>query len=283
MILTKRTKVRWNAKNKKRFVELGYTYTKMKDEFEVNIEHLSPYSKAKIEIQCDYCKDVYKSTFENHRKILDNSSDVLKHCCNKEQCRQSKIKEVNNVRYGVDYFIALDSTREQIKKTCLENYGVENPFESKKIQEQIVKTNIDKYGVESFTQTEAYIKQSQATSLERYGVTHYTKTDEYKELYGGENSPSWKGGVKYHRNERATMEYRDWRKSVFDSDFYTCQKCNVKSGKLNAHHICNWKDNPTLRFEKSNGITLCEECHISFHSQYGKVENDEGQLNRFLK
>ena len=50
MLISKTTKIKWNAKNKKRFVNLGYKFTKMNDAFEVKIEDLSNGSSAKIKV-----------------------------------------------------------------------------------------------------------------------------------------------------------------------------------------------------------------------------------------
>ena len=65
--------------------------------------------------------------------------------------------------------------------------------------------------------------------------------------------------------DRNTTEYKKWRVSVFERDNFTCQKCGVRGGKLNAHHIKTWRKHPDLRFELSNGITLCEDCHKVEH------------------
>ncbi len=35
-----------------------------------------------------------------------------------------------------------------------------------------------------------------------------------------------------------------------------------------AHHIANGSHHPQLRFEVSNGVTLCRECHTAFHTDY---------------
>lgn len=67
--------------------------------------------------------------------------------------------------------------------------------------------------------------------------------------------------------DRNTTEYKNWRKQVYERDNYTCQKCNIRGTKLNAHHIKQWHDNINLRFNVDNGITLCEKCHKKIHSK----------------
>ena len=42
MLLTKYVTLKWNSKIYKHYVDLGYTYTKMNDEFEVYIDDLTP-------------------------------------------------------------------------------------------------------------------------------------------------------------------------------------------------------------------------------------------------
>ena len=56
--------------------------------------------------------------------------------------------------------------------------------------------------------------------------------------------------------------------AVYKKDNYGCVKCGSKI-KLNAHHIKSWKSFPNLRYEISNGITLCEKCDIKHHQKYG--------------
>ena len=41
----------------------------------------------------------------------------------------------------------------------------------------------------------------------------------------------------------------------------------IKGGKLNAHHLKSWALFPELRFEISNGITLCVICHRKEHKK----------------
>lgn len=86
-------------------------------------------------------------------------------------------------------------------------------------------------------------------------------SERMKKRVGPLNS-NWKGG---HRTEKKKIydskEYKEWRKSVFKRDNWTCNFCGQKGYKLEAHHIKMFSKYPELVFEVSNGITLCKKCH----------------------
>ncbi len=100
----------------------------------------------------------------------------------------------------------------------------------------------------------------------------------------GENNPLWAGGITPENQKiRQQVTKSGFRKNVLARDNYTCQKCNQIGGKLNAHHIANFADNPEERFSVDNGITLCVTCHKEFHHHYGNRNNTPEQLDIFLK
>jgi len=76
---------------------------------------------------------------------------------------------------------------------------------------------------------------------------------------------AWKGGKTLER-ERAqhSQELKDWREAVYRRDNWACVTCGAV-GKIHAHHVMPWADHPDLRFEVSNGQTLCEVCHGKVH------------------
>lgn len=77
---------------------------------------------------------------------------------------------------------------------------------------------------------------------------------------------NWKGGItEGNRKLRNSKAMRNWRHTVFVRDNYTCQKCNKKGVALNAHHIKHFATHPDLRFDITNGVTLCKRCHIEIH------------------
>lgn len=79
----------------------------------------------------------------------------------------------------------------------------------------------------------------------------------------GPNNHNWRGGTSSENDKiRKGASFRIWREQVFDRDDYTCQICGEKGGILNADHIKPFSLFPELRFELSNGRTLCKKCHM---------------------
>lgn len=114
-----------------------------------------------------------------------------------------------------------------------------------------------------------------------HAVGKYGK--KWREKISGKNASNWKGGITPENERiRRTIEFRLWREAVFARDNWTCQKCLVQGGKLHPHHIEDFSTNPALRFDISNGITLCDEDHRMFHKKYGKNNTSQKQLEEFL-
>lgn len=82
----------------------------------------------------------------------------------------------------------------------------------------------------------------------------------------------WKGGITpMNAAIRNSLEYEDWRKAVFERDNYTCQICYQVGGYLHVDHIKPFALFPELRFELSNGRTLCVSCHRKTETYGGRV------------
>jgi len=83
----------------------------------------------------------------------------------------------------------------------------------------------------------------------------------------GEKHFNWKGGTSYKLKKG--YKYNTWRKEVFERDRWTCVLCSYRSHKkrengksdIEADHIKPWSLFPKLRFEITNGRTLCYNCH----------------------
>lgn len=51
-----------------------------------------------------------------------------------------------------------------------------------------------------------------------------------------------------------------FREDVFSRDDHKCKICQ-STNELDAHHIVDRNDMPDGGYIKSNGITLCKDCH----------------------
>jgi len=119
----------------------------------------------------------------------------------------------------------------------------------------------------------------------------------YRHAKSGARSHNWKGGITPLRDAiENLLEYKEWRKKVYERDNYTCQLCGAREIKgkkiiLHAHHLKSFSvifqeflkkysqfspvEDKEILFELgitykpfwdiNNGITLCENCHRKIH------------------
>jgi hypothetical protein len=81
----------------------------------------------------------------------------------------------------------------------------------------------------------------------------------------GNKNPNWKNGVTpKNKLLRCGSKWKQWRKSIFEYDNYTCWICEIKGNELHPHHLKSFSKYPKLRFIKNNGLTLCEFCHKTY-------------------
>lgn len=91
----------------------------------------------------------------------------------------------------------------------------------------------------------------------------------------GDKAPNWQGGITHlnKRGARQNVEWRIWWETCVKRDNYTCRVCLKKGCRLEIHHIKRWAKYPDLRYEISNGITLCKLCHHRVKNKEEKMEN----------
>ena len=80
----------------------------------------------------------------------------------------------------------------------------------------------------------------------------------------GDKNPNWiadRSKLKPQVN-RMEADYQTWRRRVKQRDGKKCRLANHECcGQLEVHHILSFRDYPELRYELSNGITLCHFHH----------------------
>ena len=92
----------------------------------------------------------------------------------------------------------------------------------------------------------------------------------------GKNHWNWRGGISSLRQLLGnTIEYKQWRESIFKRDDFTCQWCRKRGTRLHVDHIKMFsflrdknnvkkvKDalNCKVLWDLNNGQTLCKKCH----------------------
>ena len=113
------------------------------------------------------------------------------------------------------------------------------------------------------------------SNADRYSTCSHECQRKYR---SDECNNNWRGGNNqrlYRRKELSRLEYKNWRKAVFERDNYTCQFCNVRGGTMHADHIKPWRYFPELRYELSNGRTLCVKCHRTTFKELSQYKNQE--------
>ena len=103
----------------------------------------------------------------------------------------------------------------------------------------------------------------------------------------GSKSANWNPNItdqerQLWKEKRVSKELINWRKQVFERDYYICKCCGTTKSPFNAHHLNAWKDFPDQRYIVSNGLTLCIKCHKLFHKKYGNGGNTKQQYQEFF-
>ena len=103
-------------------------------------------------------------------------------------------------------------------------------------------------------------------------------------FYRGSNHHSWKVDKplnSYANAIRRNIQYKEWRKAVYERDDYTCKVCGTRGGKLHAHHLNSFTAFPDLRYDLANGVTLCVKHHMEFHRQFGMGGTTAEQFQQY--
>lgn len=196
--------LKWNNANKKRYIELGYEFTKIGEEFKVKIEHLTKTTRAIVDVACDYCGDIKNMTYKEFNNKLSKSI-VQKTTCSSKECRNKKNEESCLIKYGVEHqskseivinnkknaikekygeeydsVFQVPHVKEKIRETIEKVYGVSNIAFTEYAKNKTIETNLIKYGKEFYTQTSEYREKVLQTSIQKYGVPHFTQSEDVK-------------------------------------------------------------------------------------------------------
>jgi len=152
-----------NKKLKKYYESIGYDVSK--DNSTIKIIDLPYSSHYKIDVKCDVCGKIKKTSYYNYYKNTNGLKED--YCCSKK-CANNKCKERLQNKYGVDNVFQLEEIKEKSKKTLIDNYGVDHPMHSEEIKQKLVNTNLEKYGYEYGLSSPIIDEKKENTNLEKY-------------------------------------------------------------------------------------------------------------------
>lgn len=90
----------------------------------------------------------------------------------------------------------------------------------------------------------------------------------------GPDNPMFKPDAR-RRSRRG--KHGAWARAVISRDRAACQVCGTKDGELQAHHIKPFAEYPALRWEISNGLTVCAPCHWQIHAASNENAVNSGE------
>ena len=106
LVPNQKIKIKWVSANKKWYIEKGYNFTKIWDEFYVKAEDLMPSSKYSVAVKCDYCGKEYMCGYSTYLLGLQS--------CGKNACYDCKGNKLH------DAYLSGGSTKRynKIKSRC---------------------------------------------------------------------------------------------------------------------------------------------------------------------
>lgn len=176
--------IRWHPRNKEWYINKGYVFTKIGDEFTVKADDLTLYSHDKVLVQCDYCGAIIEKAFKEYIRGKKSGKD----CC--KNCQKFKCVDVCLEKYGVSNVFAREDVKEQIKETNKLLYGHENIAHGS-LRCKVIETNMERYGVPYTTQAPEIIVKMRQSLYENGNVPSSKKEKEIcqmlEDIYGLES------------------------------------------------------------------------------------------------
>jgi len=123
-------------------------------------------------------------------------------------------------------------------------------------------------------------------AIDVFGIPRKSLSQVIEGKRNGAANPNWREDLtaaeRLTRRDMAAQAR--WRLQVYERDRFACVRCDdATGGNLNAHHVESHNANRALRWQVSNGATLCESCHIGFHKRFGYGNNTAAQFAEYLQ
>lgn len=90
LVLPQKVRTKWGTTSKKHYEDLGYIFTKVADEFEVDVLELTKSSETLVDVECDFCQDIIHMPYKQYNLLRSD-----KYCCPECMKHKKKTKDEN--------------------------------------------------------------------------------------------------------------------------------------------------------------------------------------------
>lgn len=222
MIIDEIIKIKTNPSNYKHYKQKGYEIEKCGQEIEVKILDLPIKSHVKVNCKCNNCESTSFIEYHNYNRQVTNSYYLCKKCWN------IKLKEVVFLKFGVDNVRKLQEINTKIKNTNLKKYGVQSLLELESVR-NLVK---EYYGVENISQLDSIKELKRMKSIEKFGTNTPLQNISIIEIIRKKNIENGRWS-EYDLNKyseyRKKIDYltKKQKKKLFENwngkDYYDCE------------------------------------------------------------
>ena len=119
LILPQKIKKKWNSSKREYYESKGYKYTKAGDEFEVNVEDLTPGAKDLVLVECDVCKSKkqYLIKYRNYYKKKGKKA-ACENCKSNKKLTIEEIQEIARKKNGECLSKTYENNHSKLKFKC---------------------------------------------------------------------------------------------------------------------------------------------------------------------
>lgn len=112
-LISKTIITKWSYRLKNYYTDLGYTFTKLGDEFEVKVEDLPKGSRVKVQYKCDRCGEIIETAYDKYNQHVKDGKIYCNKCATilygGKKSLESKIK-----KSGSFYDWCIENKREDL-------------------------------------------------------------------------------------------------------------------------------------------------------------------------
>lgn len=256
--------VKWTSSNVKRYKEKGYTFTKFGEQLEVNAEDLPPTCKAKVQVQCDECLDIYEMLYAHYTETISKKGKIICRKCSPKH----PTKEVVEQRQSRMFLICIDFCNSHgytllTKKEELRNNESEVRYICPVHGECIVKYDSVRHGNQCYKCSRAQaLKNKNKTTLPRRQDLLYSRALKVSEDQG--------------------YELISKKEDIINNRTYITYKCPHHGLKeMRIANYNNYKGCPDCAIENLNVLFRLDSDEVEkrIENLGGKLHNKEKYIN----